>query len=111
MIGFIKKLLSRNDIQKSGIVLSRREYDPATGKYSIIPDAVRKKDQIDYLSTAIHNYEYDPKTKKLLVRFTSNPNKAYEFINVSQKRKDALDNAPSKGRFVNQVLKLYNTWN
>lgn len=64
--------------------------------------------QISVLSSAIHSYDYYPDVKKLLLRYTSNPTKDYEFVNVTQRRKNDLDNAASKGRFVQYVLRKYN---
>lgn len=76
-----------------------------TGKITRVPDA---RGQLSVLSSAIDSYDYYPDVKKLMLRFTSNPNKSYEYINVTQRRKNDLDNAASKGRFVNMVLKRYN---
>lgn len=63
--------------------------------------------QLSVLSSAIDSYTYDPNLQQLLLRYTSGP-KEYSFANVTQRRKDELDTAASKGRFVYYVLRKYN---
>lgn len=63
--------------------------------------------QLSVLSSAIDSYAYDPNLQQLLLRYTSGP-KEYSFANVTQRRKDELDTAASKGRFVYYVLRKYN---
>lgn len=79
-----------------------------TGKITRISDA---RGQLSVLSSAIDSYDYYPDVRKILLRYTSNPSKNYEFINVTQRRKNDLDNAASKGRFVQYVLRKYNNKN
>lgn len=69
------------------------------------------RNQLSVLSSAIHSYDYYPDVKKLLLRYVPNPEKEYEFVNVTQRRKNDLDEAASKGRFVQQVLRKYNNKN
>lgn len=66
------------------------------------------RNQVSVLSSAIDSYDYYPDVKRLLLRYTSNPNKEYTFDNVTSRRKQDLDNAASKGRFVQYVLRKYN---
>ena len=60
------------------------------------------------MSSAIDSYKYYPDVKKLLLKYTSNPNKEYMFERVTNRRFQDLDNAASKGRFVYYVLRKYN---
>lgn len=82
-----------------------RKATPSNVKIIRIPDA---RNQISVLSRAIDSYDYYPDVKRLIVRYTSNPTKGYTFGNVTQRRKNDLDNAASKGRFVNNILRKYN---
>lgn len=66
------------------------------------------RNQLSVLSSAIDSYDYYPDVKRLLVRYTSNPGKSYTFGNVTERRKKDLDEAASKGRFVQYVLRKYN---
>lgn len=66
------------------------------------------RNQISVLSSAIDSYDYYPDEKKLIVRYVSNPDKEYTFERVTKKRKEELDDAASKGRFVYYVLRKYN---
>jgi len=66
------------------------------------------RNQLSVLSSAIDSYDYYPDVKRLLLRYTSNPGKTYMFGNVTERRKKDLDEAASKGRFVQYVLRKYN---
>ena len=56
-------------------------------------------------STAIRSYRYDPARRKLHVRFLSAPDTAYVYLDVPQAYYLGLELAPSKGAFVNRVIK------
>lgn len=64
--------------------------------------------QISVPSSAIHSYDYSPDVKRLILRYTSNPNKDYTFDRVTNRRYQDLNNAASKGRFVYYILRKYN---
>lgn len=66
------------------------------------------RNQLSVISSAIDSYDYYPDVKKLILRYTSNPNKGYTFERVTNRRKEDLDNAASKGRFVYYILRKYN---
>ena len=82
-----------------------RKDTPSGTKIVRFPDA---RNQLSVVSSAIDSYDYYPDVKRLLLRYTSNPTKAYTFDNVTERRKQDLDEAASKGRFVNYVLRKYN---
>ena len=82
-----------------------RKDTPSGTKIVGFPDA---RNQLSVVSSAIDSYDYYPDVKRLLLRYTSNPTKAYTFDNVTERRKQDLDEAASKGRFVNYVLRKYN---
>lgn len=66
------------------------------------------RNQLSVMSSAVDSYKYYPDVKKLLLKYTSNPNKEYTFERVTNRRFQDLDNAASKGRFVYYVLRKYN---
>ena len=82
-----------------------RSDTPADEKIIRFKDA---RNQLSVMSSAIDSYDYYPDVKRLLVRYTSNPKKSYIFGNVTERRKKDLDEAASKGRFVQYVLRKYN---
>lgn len=82
-----------------------RKDTPSGTKIIRFPDA---RNQLSVVSSAIDSYDYYPDVKRLLLRYTSNPDKSYTFDNVTNRRKQDLDDAASKGRFVNYVLRKYN---
>lgn len=82
-----------------------RKDTPEGIKIVRFPDA---RNQVSVLSSAIDSYDYYPDVKRLILRYTSNPNKSYTFDRVTNRRKQDLDEAASKGRFVNYVLRKYN---
>lgn len=55
-------------------------------------------------SSAIKGYTWNPETHSLFITYT-NGDKEYEFPNVPESIVKELDNAPSKGRFVQFVIK------
>ena len=59
-------------------------------------------------STAVKGFTWNPRTKSLFLIFTSG-NKEYEYPNVPEDVVEDFENASSKGRFVNRVLKEYST--
>jgi hypothetical protein len=56
-------------------------------------------------STAIRSYRYDAARRKLQVRFLSAPDVPYIYLDVPADIYAALQQAPSKGAFVNRVVK------
>ena len=82
-----------------------RRYTPSGIKIVRFPEA---RNQLSVMSSAIDSYRYYPDVKKLLLKYTNNPNKEYTFERVTNRRFQDLDNAASKGRFVYYVLRKYN---
>lgn len=82
-----------------------RRYTPTIAKIVRFPEA---RNQLSVMSSAIDSYRYYPGVKKLLLKYTNNPNKEYTFERVTNRRFQDLDNAASKGRFVYYVLRKYN---
>ena len=82
-----------------------RRNTPTRTKIVRFPEA---RNQLSVMSSAIDSYRYYPDVKKLLLKYTSNPNKEYMFERVTNRRFQDLDNAASKGRFVYYVLRKYN---
>lgn len=82
-----------------------RRYTPGVVKIVRFPEA---RNQLSVMSSAIDSYKYYPDVKKLLLKYTSNPNREYTFERVTNRRFQDLDNAASKGRFVYYVLRKYN---
>lgn len=82
-----------------------RKYTPSDEKITRFKDA---RNQLSVISSAIDSYDYYPDVRRLLLRYTSNPGKSYIFGNVTERRKKDLDEAASKGRFVQYVLRKYN---
>ena len=82
-----------------------RRYTPTIAKIVRFPEA---RNQLSVMSSAIDSYRYYPDVKKLLLKYTSNPNREYTFERVTNRRFQDLDNAASKGRFVYYVLRKYN---
>ena len=82
-----------------------RRYTPSGLKIVRFPEAIN---QLSVMSSAIDSYRYYPDVKKLLLKYTNNPNKEYTFERVTNRRFQDLDNAASKGRFVYYVLRKYN---
>ena len=82
-----------------------RRYTPGGVKIVRFPEA---RNQLSVMSSAIDSYRYYPDVKKLLLKYTSNPNREYTFERVTNRRFQDLDNAASKGRFVYYVLRKYN---
>ena len=82
-----------------------RRYTPSGIKIVRFPEA---RNQLSVMSSAIDSYRYYPDVKKLLLKYTNNPNKEYTFERVTKRRFQDLDNAASKGRFVYYVLRKYN---
>lgn len=82
-----------------------RRYTPSGIKIVRFPEA---RNQLSVMSSAIDSYRYYPDVKKLLLKYTNNPNKEYTFERVTNRRFQDLDNAASKGKFVYYVLRKYN---
>ena len=82
-----------------------RRYTPSGIKIVRFPEA---RNQLSVMSSAIDSYRYYPDVKKLLLKYTNNPNKEYTFERVTNRRFQDPDNAASKGRFVYYVLRKYN---
>ena len=82
-----------------------RRYTPSGIKIVRFPEA---RNQLSVMSSAIDSYRYYPDVKKLLLKYTNNPNREYTFERVTNRRFQDLDNAASKGRFVYYVLRKYN---
>ena len=82
-----------------------RRWTPSGIKIVRFPEA---RNQLSVMSSAIDSYRYYPDVKKLLLKYTNNPNKEYTFERVTNRRFQDLDNAASKGRFVYYVLRKYN---
>jgi hypothetical protein len=59
-------------------------------------------------STAVKGFTWNPRTRSLFLTFT-NGNKEYEYPDVPEDVVEDFENASSKGRFVNRVLKEYST--
>lgn len=60
--------------------------------------------EVDVNSTAIKGYTWNPDTQSLFITYVGG-NTEYEFPNVPESVVKELDNAPSKGRFVQFVIK------
>ena len=60
--------------------------------------------EVSVNSTAIASYRYDPETKDLYITYTTGDTE-YTFPNVPADYVKALDMAPSKGRYVEFVIK------
>lgn len=69
-------------------------------------DAKVKNAQV--ASTAIHSFDYDPKTENLDIQFQGG-SKKYRFPDVPKEVVSEWLEAPSKGKFYNAVLKEYST--
>ena len=82
-----------------------RRNTPSGIKIVRFPEA---RNQLSVMSSAIDSYRYYPDVKKLLLKYTNNPNREYTFERVTNRRFQDLDNAASKGRFVYYVLRKYN---
>lgn len=60
--------------------------------------------EVSVNSTAIASYRYDPETKDLYITYTTGDTE-YTFPNVPADYVKALDMAPSKGRYVEFIIK------
>jgi hypothetical protein len=56
-------------------------------------------------STAIEWYRYDEKHRRLLIGFRGKKRRSYAYLDVPRREYEALDAAPSKGIYVNTVIK------
>jgi len=56
-------------------------------------------------STAIAWYRYDEERHRLLIGYRGKNGRSYAYLNVPAEEYEALDAAPSKGIYVNTVIK------
>lgn len=87
--------------------MSRRYITPYSGEdLSKNLDKTGERGEIDVgvESTAVDSYRYDPLTGDLNVKFVGG-DKEYTYPNVPKSVVKDFGNAPSKGRFVHDVLK------
>lgn len=73
----------------------------STGDKSEIKDYAIK-------STCVKGFTWNPQSKSLYLQFVGG-NKEYEFPGVPEKVIEQFENAPSKGRFYNSVIKEYSS--
>lgn len=85
--------------------ISRRYLTPTEDNLSLDDRRhTRGTEEVGVQSTAVEGYSYDPKTQDLWVQFKGG-NKSYCYPNVPRDVVQDFGNAPSKGRFVADVLK------
>ncbi len=63
--------------------------------------AVQKSQPVE--SSVMYDIAYDSQSRILTIEFNSGS--VYQYFNVSQEIYDAFLNAPSKGRFLNTIIK------
>jgi hypothetical protein len=56
-------------------------------------------------SSAIEWFGYDDEHRRLLVRFRGKKRKSYAYLGVPRREYEALKAAPSKGIYINTVIK------
>lgn len=113
-MGMFSNLFNRQDwYQKSkeakdGVISNfkpeSRRYLNKDGQYTIDEDEDSRVEDMSVKSTAVQGYTYNPKTQTLSVQFV-NGNKSYDYPNVPRDVVEDFGHAPSKGRFVHDVLK------
>ena len=80
-----------------------RRYLNKDGQYTIDETNDSRIEDMSVRSTAVQGYTYDPKNQILSVQFV-NGNKSYDYPNVPRDVVEDFGHAPSKGRFVHDVL-------
>ena len=107
-----KKLNKGKEITVTSLS-SKRYFDKGSNGHYIDDDATVDMDEYSgateakLKSTAIEQAKYDPKTKECWIQFVDNP-KWYKFDNMSEQQFKTFMNASSKGRYVNNVMKVKN---
>lgn len=81
-----------------------RRYLNKEGQYQIDDTDEDDPLEMSVKSTAVQGYTYNPKNQTLSVQFV-NGNKSYDYPNVPRDVVEDFGHAPSKGRFVHDVLK------
>ena len=93
-------------------------FDPQSRRYLNLegqleldkPENEEKPISVGTNSTCVQGYTYDPKTKNLYLQFVKGK-KEYTYPNVPREVIEDFGHAPSKGRFVHDVIKNYSTAN
>lgn len=81
-----------------------RRYLNKDGQYTIDETNDSRIEDMSVRSTAVQGYTYNPKTEVLSIQFV-NGKKSYDYPNVPRDVVEDFGHAPSKGRFVHDVLK------
>lgn len=110
----LNKKLKKGKEVKVNKVISSRYYNPGSNGSFLDDDATvaslddgGNKIEVEVPSTAVDEVKYDPKTKVCEVKFVSG-NKWYKYENMSEQQFQSFMNASSKGRYVNNVMKVQN---
>lgn len=93
-------------------------FDPQSRRYLNLegqleldkPEGEEKPISVGTNSTCVQGYTYDPATKNLYLQFVKG-NKEYTYPNVPREVIEDFGHAPSKGRFVHDVIKNYSAAN
>ena len=97
-----------------GLMNSKRYYGKGSNGHFIDDDAISNsldelegEVEVDIPSTAIAEVKYDPETRVCNVRYV-NGDKWYRFEGMSPQQFKSFMNASSKGRYVNNVMRVKN---
>lgn len=106
-MNFIQKLLRRRNNWHTNIDPESSRVIDKDGQLQMDPTGDESEIQ-DYKvkSTAVKGFTWNPKTHSLFLTFTKGK-KEYEYPDVPESIVEDFENASSKGRFVNRVLKEY----
>lgn len=110
----IDKKLEKGKELNVGLMNSKRYYGKGSDGHFTDNDATvgsldeyNGETEVDIPSTAIAEVKYDPKTRVCNVRYVTGK-KWYRFENMSPQQFKSFMNASSKGRYVNNVMRVKN---
>lgn len=110
----LNKKLNKGKEVKVNKVISSRYYNQGSNGSFLDDDATvaslddsGNKVEAQIPSTAVDEVKYDPKTKVCEVKFVGGK-KWYKYENMSEQQFKTFMNASSKGRYVNNVMRVQN---